>query len=327
MIAVVKAYGKLEDVELESSRGCFADYLGICTCLQPVYYLHSILVILNLLVASIVAWALSDYYQDHSYNNFEIPARWISATVGGLVFLVALHTIQTGKGLRGPFQRSTCELFVYNPHHSLASHLNRFYFGLVFVANTNDVEEESHWFGTHRNKLRVPLLMIHLFVCGAVFGIYSSLMDITDRIRNIIYIIVIVTPTLTGLIDFAKVKQLNTDSWLTNAPRGRLYWSTLSLALKASIYACIVLVVHPEADTKQGVVWAITALLGYVVVSFWATMAFLTTQALGILNIPPELDFSDVLRNDEHPQQSQRLTTQQKQETNKPATGFVIELK
>ena len=354
IFGVIEEYGQHEDASISPGT----DWVKECVCLRGTYYLRSFLVIVNILVSAIVAWILCDELQGYVYNDLELLGRWISAGVGGLMFLVSLHTYCSGKGLRGPFERSTCELLVFNPHHHRADHLNTFYSGIVYVSHS--------WTGTHRNQLRVPLFLVHMGVCGAVFAIYYGAIDVTSRVRNVVYIVILCTPTLTGLIDFAKVRRVYSGlATVTRHPPGRLYWSTLSLLLKAVIYACTVLVVDPAAVVAESVVWIVTVLLGYLVISFWVAyhnchagerekpfaytefpatvclvmsyayllnqrfqreadtvdtfhvahdyvlmMSFVTTQAIGILNIPPELDFSDVLFNDAtvHPQQSKRLT-------------------
>lgn len=419
--SVIERYGKVEDVELSNGGEQFPDYLGVCTgCLRPMDYVRSAFVLANLAGAAAVAWILRDYFHGYGYHDFDAPARWISASVGVFVLLTALHTCFAGKGMRGPFERSTCELIVSNPHHACSPELYVFYPGLVSLPHTCTVSKSGscreafcwlwdslccNWIGTYRNRLRVPLLVVHLLVCGAVFAlwqmlsrhsdaqittsVYYRLIESADRIRTAVYIVVIFAPTLTGLIDFAQVRKIDARS-ATGAPArpGRLYWSTLSLILKAAIYGCIVLVVDPPGThffkkepvtgTEQTVLWVITGVLGYLVVSFWATyhnchvgerekpfaytdfpatvclvmsyvyllherledvdavrvphdymlmMAYVTTQAIGILNIPPELDFSDVLRKDgtAYKKQAQREPEQDELVLVVPASPFVIE--
>ena len=418
--AVIEQYGKAEDVELSTGGEQFPDYLGVCTgCLRPMDYVRSTFVIANLVGSAAVAWILRDYFHGYGYHDFDVSARWISGSVGGFVFLIIVHTCCSGKGLRGPFERSTCELIVSNPHHALSSDLYVWYPGLVSLPHTCGVSSSGsckeafnwiwdslccNWLGTYRNRLRVPLLAVHLLACGAVFtlwqmlskhgdakitvSVYYRLIESADRIRTAVYIVIIIAPTLTGLIDFAQVRRIDALSATGSPSRpGRLYWSTLSLILKAAIYGCIVLVVDPPGThffkkqaatgTEKIVLWIVTGVLGYLVISFWATyhnchagerekpfaytdfpaticlvmsyvyllherlqdvdtvrvphdymlmMAYVATQAVGILNIPPELDFSDILRKDAtvYRQQTQREPEQEEMAI-VPVSPFVIE--
>lgn len=386
---VVDKYGDKEDVEIPRKGERFPDYLGICTiCARPMDYVRGSFVVLNFVGAGTVSWLLYNHFGHHGYHDFDLPARWISAGAFGLILLVTVHSSLSKNGLRGPFERATCELLVPNPHHILSDDLYTWYPGLVSMPRTCSLGGQStlkdtcswmwecllcNWIGVYRNRIRLPLLVVHALVCGAVFCLwtvlsnhsdavdsksaYFRLVESADRIRSLTYILIIILPSLSGLIDFAQVRVNDSKRREGAGSRnGRLYWSTLSLVVKATIYGCIVLVIDPPGthffkaepitSSEQTALWVVTGVLGYLVLSFWCTyyschigqrdkpfaftdfpatvclvmsyvyllcerlndvdtvrvphdymlqMAYVVSQVVGILNIPPELDFSDII--------------------------------